>query len=275
MNPTDSGDLMGGTQDNGTWSNDPDWFETINGDGGHSGYDAGNADIRFHTYYDAYVDVNFRGNDPVGWNWIGDPMYYSKEQRSFYVSALSDPVRPGYMYIGMEHVWRTTDNGGDQAYLEEHCNEFTGDFAQIRGCGDWKKVGGGPSNGNLTAAVWGDRAGQFISVIERGADRNTLWAGTRTGRVFISKNIATNGSVKFSRLDTPTHAGPLRERHRRRPGEREPRLGRVLGVRGVHPRPARPHLLGDVQPEPPARPRGRSSTTTSATSRCWRSAYDG
>ena len=33
-------DAMGGTQDNGTWlfSGGPEWLETIDGDGGQSGY---------------------------------------------------------------------------------------------------------------------------------------------------------------------------------------------------------------------------------------------
>ena len=40
----------------------------------------------------------------------------------------------------MEHVWRTNDNGGDQAFLEAHCNTTvlfgTSDQAFTGPCGD-------------------------------------------------------------------------------------------------------------------------------------------
>src|SRR5436190_4869621 len=52
-NPT--GDLLGGTQDNGTWSftGTPTWLESVGGDGGQSGFDSGNPTIRYHNYFDA------------------------------------------------------------------------------------------------------------------------------------------------------------------------------------------------------------------------------
>src|SRR5205807_836060 len=55
-------DIMGGTQDNGTQAfNTGNWFVTIFGDGGQSGIDPVVPNNRFHTYYDAQVDVNFHG----------------------------------------------------------------------------------------------------------------------------------------------------------------------------------------------------------------------
>ena len=205
VNPTNAADLMGGTQDNGTWSNTPDWFETINGDGGQSGFDVGDPAIRFHTYYEASPDVNFRGNDPYGWNWIGDPLFETEPQ-SFYIPIIADPVNPGYLYAGLSHVWRTTDDGGDQAFLEQHCNEYTGDFK--RHCGDWKSIGG--HTGDLTSSVWGDRAGQYVVAVERApSDSGTLWAATRIGRVFVSANADAHrvGAVDFARIDTTTTPG--------------------------------------------------------------------
>ena len=41
---------------------------------------------------------------------------------------IADPAVAGTVFDGLQHVWRTTDNGGPQAYLDQHCNEFTGDF---------------------------------------------------------------------------------------------------------------------------------------------------
>ena len=68
-------ELLGGTQDNGTFlfegSTDL-WPQTIGGDGGQSGFNAANPDIRFHTYFIQQVDVNFQGRNTLGWDWISD-----------------------------------------------------------------------------------------------------------------------------------------------------------------------------------------------------------
>src|SRR5207248_10601611 len=46
----------------------------------------------------------------------------------------------GFQYAGLQHVWRTIDNGGPQAYLEANCPEFTvsGDDPK---CRDWRPLG--------------------------------------------------------------------------------------------------------------------------------------
>ena len=64
-----SGDVMGGTQDNGTFSftGSPTWLESVGGDGGQSGYDVSHPTTRFHNYFDATPEVNFKGNDPKEW----------------------------------------------------------------------------------------------------------------------------------------------------------------------------------------------------------------
>ena len=206
VNPDDPlGDLMGGTQDNGTWlfSGGPEWLETIDGDGGQSGYGAEDSDIRVHTYFDATPDVSFDAGVPGSWNWIGDPLQKSKEQRSFYVPLITDPVVGGAMFTGMESIWRTQNNGGPQAFLEENCNEYTGTFKHV--CGDWKPIGSGTS-GNLTSTFYGrDKLGHYVVATERsGGDTGTLWAGTRVGRVFVSKNAnAPRQQVSYRRIDTP------------------------------------------------------------------------
>lgn len=199
-------DIIGGTQDNGTWAyngkGNGAWFESIGGDGGQSGIDAVNPNIRFHNFYNASPDVNFRGTDPLGWNWIGDPLY-GVEPQSFYVPMIADPKVGGTMFAGLSYVWRTKDNGGPQAYLEQHCNEYTGDFAAP--CGDWVRIGS-----DLNAAVSGDSkpggASSYVTTVTRASsDSSTIWAGTRRGRVWISKNADANdpNSVTFARVDTP------------------------------------------------------------------------
>ena len=208
VNPDDpTGDLMGGTQDNGTWlfAGGPEWIETIDGDGGQSGYNVADPDIRVHTYFDATPDVSFTGGDPGSWNWIGDPLQQSHELRSFYVPIITDPVVGGSMFVGMQRIWWTPDNGGSQAFLQANCNEYTGTFAKP--CGDWKPLGSG-QKGDLTSASYGsDKAGHYVVAIERAAsDNGTLWAATRIGRVFVSKNAnaAKAQNVTYTRIDTPT-----------------------------------------------------------------------
>ncbi|MFZ5850278.1 MAG: exo-alpha-sialidase [Actinomycetota bacterium] len=206
VNPGNSRNLLGGTQDNGTWSyagQPSSWFESVGGDGGQSGFDAGNPNIRYHSYYGPNHDVNFRGDDPLGWNWISDPLVQSGESAAFYVPLTVDPVVPGTVFDGLQHVWRTLDNGGDRAYLEKHCNEFTGDFTVP--CGDWVPLGG--TQGDLSSAVWGtDFAGaaNYVVAVERApSNRGTLWAGTRRGRLFVSSNAdaANPAAVTYTRID--------------------------------------------------------------------------
>jgi len=209
-NPEDpTADLMGGTQDNGTWlfSGSPEWLETIDGDGGQSGYDVTDPDIRVHTYFDATPDVSFTGGDPGSWNWIGDPLQQSNELRSFYVPIITDPTVGGSMFIGMQRVWWTPDSGGQQAFLQANCNEYTGTFTKP--CGDWKPLGSG-QQGDLTSTAYGtSKLGNYVVAVERApGDDSTLWAGTRVGRVFVSKNV--NGkpqNVTYTRIDTSTTPG--------------------------------------------------------------------
>ena len=91
-----------------------------------------------HTFFNqaelSQIDVNFRFNsspflcgfpgNETGWDWIGDPGSSSGENMSFYIPLIADPKVSGTWFFGAQHVWRTQDNGGNQAFLEPHCNEF-------------------------------------------------------------------------------------------------------------------------------------------------------
>lgn len=196
--------LQGGTQDNGTWQNDRDqgWVETVGGDGGASGFHADNTAIRYHSYYAPQHDVNFHNGNPNGWDWISDPLLNSGETASFYVPFLADPVVGGTLFDGLQHIWRTKDNGGKEAYLQEHCNELTGDFSVQ--CGDWVPLGG--AKGDLSSTFWGDRTdtGNYVVAVERATtDSSTMWAATRYGRVFYSANADANDpdNVSYQRVD--------------------------------------------------------------------------
>ena len=195
-------ELIGGTQDNGTWSysgTKNSWFESVGGDGGNSGINAVDPLVRMHTYTGPAMDVNFRHTDVLGWNWVSDPLFASGEAASFYAPVLADPVLNGTWFVGLQRVWRTQDNGGDQAYLELHCNEFFGDFAVQ--CGDWVPLGGS----TLTGSAYGlDKSGSYVVATARAPAAGTpLWVATRRGRLFVSANAdGPAAAATFTRIDS-------------------------------------------------------------------------
>jgi hypothetical protein len=201
-------DVIGGTQDNGTWAFDKakhTWFESVGGDGGQAAISPVTG-IRIHTYYSPAPDVNFNGNDVLSWDWTGDPLQASGEAASFYVPLIADPKLAGTFFIGLQHVWRTSDNGGPQADLDKHCNEYFGDFKIT--CGDWVPLGGalGSAAGNLTGPAYGtDKSGSYVVSISRGLDKDgPLWVATRRGRLFVSTNASAPDpvAVTYNRIDT-------------------------------------------------------------------------
>jgi hypothetical protein len=214
VNPQDpANDLLGGTQDNGTWAYNGrtgTWFETVGGDGGQSAINAVVPTTRMHTYFVAQLDVNFNGggtdpvNEPLGWDWISDALLGSGEASSFYVPLTADPVLNGTFFVGLEHVWRTQDNAGPQAELDLNCNEFFGQFPAGYTCGDWVPLGTA-----LTSSAFGpDKggAGSYVVAISRApAAKTPLWVGTRLGRLFLSMNpdVTDATKVAFTRIDTP------------------------------------------------------------------------
>lgn len=215
VNPHDSTDVMGGTQDNGTWTNRGDgntWFETIGGDGGQSGI--GLDGVRMHTYFGKQVDVNFHGVQTLGWDWTGDQLGAGGEAASFYIPLIADPANAGTWFLGEQHVWRTTDNGGDQAFLDQYCAEYTGDYAhRPHACGDW-----GPIGPSLVSTSFGTdklaspSSQNYVVALTRASaasdpQGNILWAATRQGRVFISTNAGKTtqpANVTFTRIDNST-----------------------------------------------------------------------
>ena len=146
--------------------------------------------------------MNFHGTDPLGWNWMADRF---NETASFYFPVINDPRVSGTWFAGLGHVWRTQDNGGSQAFLEQYCNEFFGDYGnRPQPCGDWVTLGG--TAGNLIAGSADDKGtGYVVAITRTSQDAGTMWVGTRRGRVFLSKNAnaAAASAVTYTRLDTP------------------------------------------------------------------------
>jgi uncharacterized membrane protein len=188
-------DLLMGTQDNGTWSYNPErgWSNIQGGDGGQSGIDARDPRIRFHTYFSQYVEINHSSGDPAAWRSIDAPLWASQEHVSFYAPIITDPRVGGTMFIGLQRVWRTKQSGGPRD-------------------GDWVPLGA-----DLTGTSYGaDRREEcdganavyycFVAAVERApGDTSTLWAATFHGRVFVSRNAdGPAESVTFARVDVPT-----------------------------------------------------------------------
>jgi hypothetical protein len=219
VNPFNSDDVQGGTQDNGTWettANPSQWNQTIFGDGGQSGFDFTNPQFRMHTYAGPEPDVNFSGGQLSDWNFIGDSFFESGEASEFYFPIIMDPAVHATMYAGMGHVFRTKTQGVGArtlAAFRANCNEFTG--VDPNGtCGDWVPLGDPSPNGQLIASDYGaDRAGIDVAAVARTPqDSSTLWAATAAGRVFISKNADAEPetSVRFTRIDTLATNSPGR-----------------------------------------------------------------
>ena len=213
VNPNVAGQLLGGTQDNGTWlgsSSSPSWAQAIYGDGGVAAFDATNPNVHVNEFYSGYTDINFRGGDPSYWVIASAPLVNSGETTAFYKPQIGDPVTGGTFFIGGQSVWRTQDYFGDQATLEANCPEFTTSGAQA-GCGDEVPLG---TQHDLTGADFGaDRQGGYVVSLARAASNTgTLWAATATGRVLISQNAnaADATTVAWTRLDSLSADAPGR-----------------------------------------------------------------
>ena len=83
INPGNPSEVQGGTQDNGTWSNNNpsgdrnNWPQVIYGDGGNAGYDGTNPTWRFNEFTSAFTDANFENGDPTQ---VGDHLGAAREQ---------------------------------------------------------------------------------------------------------------------------------------------------------------------------------------------------
>jgi hypothetical protein len=209
INPANPlGSVYGGTQDNGTWSftGSPTWLETVGGDGGQSGFNSAHPTIRFHNYFSATPEVNYHGDDPKQWLDTYDVLQASGENQSFYSPFTTDPRVGGRIFEGLQHVWRSNNNGGSESSLAADCNALHLNPDRSP-CGDWVAIGD-----DLTGHKAGygtSREGEFVVADERAPSNvSTMWAATRTGRVFVSKNVAARPSkVAFRRIDTPSTPG--------------------------------------------------------------------
>src|SRR3954470_2620316 len=166
IRPDSDCQVMGGTQDNGTWSNqtrgggpacDNNTFtQVIYGDGGNAGYDGTNPNWQFNEFTSGFGDSNFRNGDPERWVISTAPQTNSGETFAFYWPQIGDPNPvPGAhpIFSGGQSVWRSwafgagvaghvpQDKTPDIATYEANCQEFVTSGAQL-GCGDFRPLGG-------------------------------------------------------------------------------------------------------------------------------------
>jgi hypothetical protein len=103
-------------------------------------------------------------------------------------------------------VWRTDVKPSDeQGLIQNGCLAYNLDPFRLNPCGQWEQLGG-----NLTTNSFGTgRTGQYVVAVERApSDKGTLWAATRTGRLFVTKGADdTPGAVSFRRIDTTKTPG--------------------------------------------------------------------
>jgi hypothetical protein len=229
INPSQSCEVMGGTQDNGTWSNNNGcsrsvFNQIIYGDGGNAVYDATNPTWRANEFTGGFGDSNFRNGDPERWVITTAPLVRSGEPFAFYWPQIGDPnPQPGThpIYNGGAHVWRSwafgagtpgavpQDTTPNIADYEANCPEFVTPGNDPH-CGDYMPLGpAGPNTaGDLTGTFYGaDRTGGSMSFMARsGADHGTMWAATSAGRIFVSHNVNASdpATVTWHRIDSST-----------------------------------------------------------------------
>lgn len=231
-NPANPDIITGGTQDNGSWETlgGETWLNTNIADGGHNAYDAlgGNPDFRLTAWQQGQLEVSFTPQNQTDVTWIADTLFvfYGGEGVPFIGNAITDPVQPGWIWHGREHVFRATNHGLNPAFspatVLEHCNVWTGDGDLDEDgtyepatdiCDSFQPLGNPGAAGRLTDAGYGDRVGGTVAVVERGkSDTSTLWAATSAGRIFIAKNAdaANPADVQFTRLDSLAANDPPR-----------------------------------------------------------------
>ncbi len=219
--------MLGGLQDNSTiWMDGTDpprvWKSLFPfGDGtSASGFHPTRPQVLFASFQSDRFFTNFRGGASNQWVRTDDPIRDSDERNTITQSTgrqfiTFDQVNPDTQLTGFQHVWRTQNNGGDQAFLEANCR-FPGG-SSVAQCGDWVPLGvpypfaagTTPAStsrkpGDLTSDFYGnDRVGGIIVAAERTpADAGTLWAATNFGRLFVSTNAQVAGAdVFFTRID--------------------------------------------------------------------------
>ena len=204
------------------------------------------------------MDVNYNDFDPESWLLIGDRFIVNfPEAQRFYAAVISDPVRTKTIFLGAQSVWRTSNGGGDRAFLEAHCNtaigEFPSDLLFTGACGtpeDWPKLGTSTLTNSARRRRTGRRRAATRSRRSRVRSTAARCGPAPAPAACSSRGTSTRGSGERD-VHAPRHgraAGPRGLVDLRRPDEREPRDRDVLGLRREHADDAGPRVQRRVRP---------------------------
>jgi len=103
-----TGYLLGGNQDNGCvkYTGSISWPEVKGGDGGWTGVEATNTNIAYCNY----TFLDFRESNDAGQTWYKATIGINLNDNSeFYAPAAMDPSKPGTIYMGGTHLYRTSN----------------------------------------------------------------------------------------------------------------------------------------------------------------------
>jgi hypothetical protein len=219
-------DAGNGRSDDDDNSSNQVWVQINLADGGHNNFDIGDPCFRQSAWQGGQLMVSYVPKNQLDMNWIADTLFqvYGSEATQFIGLATFDRVHPHWLWTSREHVFRSINQGRNDAMSKEQhrqfCNVWYGTFSDFNNdgrydsadfCDDWKPLGDPGPNGRLTSATYGaTKPGGSVAAVERATgDGRTLWAATSTGRVFVSKNAdnPVPSAVTFDRIDDdPTAA---------------------------------------------------------------------
>jgi hypothetical protein len=153
VDPFSDCEVLGGTQDNGTWTNqnlsgkgdpencDNDMTQRIYGDGGNAGYDSTSPGWMFNEFTAGATDSNFRDGEPTKWVITSGPLRNSGEAFAFYWPQIADPnpvagAHP--IYSGGKSVWRSWAFGaGVKGHVPQDKNpdnrDLRGELPRVHG----------------------------------------------------------------------------------------------------------------------------------------------
>ena len=237
VNPGNPCQVLGGTQDNGTWSNlsqcnNNTFNQVIYGDGGNAVFDASQPTWMANEFTSAFGDSNFENGDPTKWVIATAPIVNSHEAVGFYWPQIGDPnplaghapdlqrcaARLAHLGVRRRHAWPRTA-GHDPRHLG-----LRDELSRVRDLGRAARPAATTGRsaarsarsavtctnapGDLTGTAYGsDRSGGSISWIARTSqDHGTLWAATGAGRIFVTHNADAldPATVSWHRIDSST-----------------------------------------------------------------------
>ncbi|HME08843.1 MAG TPA: hypothetical protein VKG25_17425, partial [Bryobacteraceae bacterium] len=154
VDPVNPSLLLGGTQDNGTqrYSGNVNWLQVACGDGGYTALYPALSGVS----YAACQEIEILRTDDGGSSWVNATYGIEQTDNSAFISPMaSDPSNGQIVYFGTYRVWQSRDGSGKYAPISPDL---------------------GANQGVLSA----------IAVAP--SDPNTIYAGTNTGLVWVTRN---------------------------------------------------------------------------------------